>query len=91
VRKGCNVRVLIDEARTVVDLVVHNNVEILLRVVLRDVGVGEFLVGHCGLRVELRVRTCDGGGGDGSSLCKEGGNRGEEAALTGRCGGRDSR
>ena len=38
---------LVDEARCVVDLVVHNNVEVLLGVVLRDVGVGEFLVGHC--------------------------------------------
>lgn len=37
---------LVDEAGCVVDLVVDDNVEVLLGVVLRDVGVGEFLVGH---------------------------------------------
>jgi hypothetical protein len=49
-RKRRHVRVLIDEARGVVDLVVYNNVEVLLGVVFRDIGVGEFLVGrHCEL------------------------------------------
>jgi hypothetical protein len=40
---------LIDEARRIVHLVVHDNVQVLLGVVLRDVGVGEFLVGHVDL------------------------------------------
>lgn len=39
---------LVDEARCIVDLIVYHNEEILLGVVLRDVGVGIFLVGHCG-------------------------------------------
>ncbi len=44
-----NIRVLIDEACAVVDLVVNNNVKILLGGVLRDVRVGEFLgLRHCG-------------------------------------------
>jgi hypothetical protein len=45
-----NVRVLVDEAGAVVDLVVDDNVEVLLGSVFRDIGVGEFLVGHgvCG-------------------------------------------
>ena len=47
--KGHNVRVLVNEAGGVVDLVVDDDVEVLLGVVLRDVGVGEFLVGHCGV------------------------------------------
>ena len=46
VQRRSNVRMLINEARRVVDLVVDHNEEILLGVVLRDVGVGEFLVGH---------------------------------------------
>ena len=37
---------LVDEARRIVHLVVDDNVQVLLGVVLRDVGVGEFLVGH---------------------------------------------
>lgn len=36
---------LVDEAGAVVDLVIHDNVEVLLGGVLRDVRVGEFLVG----------------------------------------------
>lgn len=40
---GENVRVLIDEAGAVVDLVVDNQVEILLGVVLGDLLEGEFL------------------------------------------------
>ena len=61
--RGANVRVLVNEAGCVVDLVVDDNVEVLLGVVLRDVGVGEFLVGH-GSRcawVEELVEVCDGG------------------------------
>ena len=41
-----NVRVLIDEARSIVDLVVHDNVNVLLAGVLRDVGEGEILAAH---------------------------------------------
>ena len=45
---GSDVRVLVDEACAVVDLVVDNNVEVLLAGVLRDVRVGEFLgFRHC--------------------------------------------
>lgn len=51
--RGANVRVLVNEAGCVVDLVVDDNVEVLLGVVLRDVGVGEFLVGHCGSVEEI--------------------------------------
>jgi hypothetical protein len=46
--RAANVRVLVYEARCVVDFVMDYNVQVLLGVVLRDVGVGEFLVGHCG-------------------------------------------
>jgi hypothetical protein len=43
-----DVRVLIDEAGAVVDLVVDDEVEILLGVVLGDLLEGEFLGGgHC--------------------------------------------
>lgn len=43
-----NVRVLVDEACAVVDLVVDDNVEVLLGGVLRDIRVGEFLsLRHC--------------------------------------------
>ena len=52
---------LIYKARCIVDLVVHNNVQILLGVVLRDVGVGEFLVGHCAGGVR-KIVVCGGGG-----------------------------
>ena len=38
---------LVDETRAVVDLVVHNHEQILLGSMLRDVGVGVVLVGHC--------------------------------------------
>lgn len=45
---GSDVRVLVDEACAVVDLVVDNNVEVLLAGVLRDVRVSEFLgFRHC--------------------------------------------
>jgi hypothetical protein len=38
---------LVDEARRIVHLVMHDNEQVLLRVVLCDVGVGEFLgFGH---------------------------------------------
>lgn len=37
---------LVDETRRVVHFVVDHEVEVLLGGVLRDVGVGEFLVGH---------------------------------------------
>jgi hypothetical protein len=47
-RKRSDVRVLIYEACRIVDLVMYNHVQVLLGVVLRDIGVGEFLVGHCG-------------------------------------------
>lgn len=45
-----NVRVLVNEARGIVDLVVDDHVKIILGVVLGDVRVGEFLgAGHlCG-------------------------------------------
>jgi len=47
--RTANVRVLVYEARCVVDFVVDDDVKVLLSVVLRDVGVGKFLVGrHCG-------------------------------------------
>jgi hypothetical protein len=42
-----HVRMLVHKAGAVVDLVVHHEVDILLGGVLRDIGVGEFLVGHC--------------------------------------------
>lgn len=35
------------EARSIVDLVVNDNVQILLGVVFRNIGVGEYLVRHC--------------------------------------------
>ena len=41
-----NVRVLIDERGAVVDLVVHDEVEVLLSVVLSNLLEGEFLVGR---------------------------------------------
>lgn len=44
---GGYVRVLVDEARGVVDLIVDDDVAILLGGVLRDVRVSEFLVRHC--------------------------------------------
>lgn len=48
IRDGWHVRVLVDEAGRVVDLIVDDDVEILLGGVFRDVGVGEFLSGgHC--------------------------------------------
>lgn len=44
-----NVRVLVDEAGAVVDLVVDDNVQVLLGGVLGDIRVGEFLGRrHCG-------------------------------------------
>lgn len=43
---------LVDKAGCVVDLIMDNDVEVLLGVVLRNVGVGEFLGGH-GERVEI--------------------------------------
>lgn len=55
VGRAANVRVLVYEARCVVDFVVDDDVQVLLGVVLRDVGVGEFLVGrHCGGVAEIR-------------------------------------
>ena len=64
---GRNVRVLVDEAGAVVDLVVDDNVQVLLGSVLRDIGVGEFLVGHgegvwCWV---WRMRACGRGRGMG--------------------------
>lgn len=41
-----NIRVLIDEAADVVDLVVDDHVQVLLGVVGRDLLEGEFLVGR---------------------------------------------
>lgn len=38
---------LIYKARGVVDLVVNDNVQILLGVVFRNIGVAEYLVRHC--------------------------------------------
>lgn len=43
-----NIRVLINEAAAVVDLVVDDHVQVLLGVVARDLLEGEFLVGHDG-------------------------------------------
>lgn len=40
---GSDVRVLVHEARGVVDLVVDHQVEVLLGRVFRDIRVGEFL------------------------------------------------
>jgi len=73
VEEGWHVRVLVDEAGRIVDLIVDYDVQVLLGGVFRDVGVGEFLVGgHCvdgrggffALRREVDVE----GLGDGSVL-----------------------
>lgn len=52
---GRYLRVLIDEARTVVDFVVNDEVQILLGGVLADIRVGELLLlghdGQCGVSV----------------------------------------
>lgn len=45
---GDDIRVLIDEARDIVDLVVDNEVEVLLGVVRLDLRAGELLVGRHG-------------------------------------------
>lgn len=47
---GRNIRVLVNEAAAVVDLVVDDHVQVLLGVVARDLLEGEFLVGHDGGR-----------------------------------------
>lgn len=44
-----HVRVLIDEARAIVHLIVDHKVEVLLGRVFRDVGVGELLGGGHGV------------------------------------------
>ena len=44
-KKG-HVRMLVHEARRIVDLVVDDEVEVLLGAMFRDVGVGEFLGCH---------------------------------------------
>jgi len=57
--------VLVDEAGAVVDLVVHDDVEVFLARVLRHIGEGELLVAHiCGsalhwvsAKAEVRVST----------------------------------
>lgn len=51
-----DVRVLIDEAGAVVDLVVDNHVQILLGVVGGDLLEGEFLGGRHGADVEERLK-----------------------------------
>lgn len=57
---GSDVRVLVDEARGVVDLVVDDEVEVLLGRVFGDVGVGEFLgVRHGAISMSARdARLC---------------------------------
>jgi len=50
---GGNVRVLVHETTAVVDFVVHDEVEVLLRCVLRHFRIRELLrLRHCGLSVE---------------------------------------
>ena len=47
--KKTNVRVLVDEAGGIIDLVVDDHVQVLLGGMLAHIRVGEFLgVGHCG-------------------------------------------
>ena len=45
-KKG-HVRMLVHEARRIVDLVVDDEIEVLLGAMFRDVGVAEFLGCHC--------------------------------------------
>lgn len=83
--KESNVRVLIDEARRVVDLVMDNNVQVLLGVVLRDVGVGEFLGGHCEeRRGAVEIRWQGEHGGNRAFYLKQAQRRRQAATLTGR-------
>jgi hypothetical protein len=56
-RRGRNVRVLVDEAGGVVDLVVNDHVEVFLGGVLGDLGKGEGLGHDCGV-VMCDERAC---------------------------------
>lgn len=44
---------LVDETRRIVDLIVDHDEEVFLGGVLRDVGVGKFLLGHCCVRISM--------------------------------------
>jgi hypothetical protein len=46
-KRGRNIRVLVYETRGIVHLVMDDHEEVLLGVVLGNIRVGIFLVGHC--------------------------------------------
>lgn len=91
---GADVRVLVNEACAVVDLVVDNNVKVLLGGVLRDVRVGELLGlrhgvggvqrGLLGRVVKVRI------GVDGECRDGECGESRRSRSSSGGCCGRDS-
>ena len=54
-----HIRMLVDEARGVVDLVVYHDIQVLLGVVLRDVGIGELLLRHGGGLVLVSIKDVD--------------------------------